>query len=53
VTDSNTTTVKLAKDVHEAIKREKERRPGMSLQGIVDEVIRTGLRVKRIPIEEG
>jgi len=39
-------------EIHAALMREKERRKGMTLQGITDEVIRAGLRVKRIEFED-
>lgn len=49
--DNGTVTIKIDREVHEALARETRKRKGMTLQGVADEVIRTGLKVKRIAIE--
>ena len=40
-------TLTISDDVHEALKVEARERK-MTLQGLADEVIRTGLKIKRI-----
>ena len=53
MTETDSVTLKIARDIHNTLLREKEKRPGMSIQWIADEVMRAGFRVKRIDVEGG
>lgn len=49
-----TKQITVDEEIHEALKRAVSKdgpRKGMTIQGLTDEVIRTGLRVKRIEVQ--